>query len=72
MRSTPLLRPLNPRFHVLYLVPVREKVSALIADYIFDYDLPLSPVLYGLLEYQKNMELGSFFFESVEREGVLL
>lgn len=51
---------------------IREKVSDLIADYIFDYDLPLSPVLYDLLEYHKNMELGSFFFENVEKEGALL
>jgi predicted nucleotidyltransferase len=51
---------------------IREKVSGLIADYIFDYDLPLSAVLYDLLESQKNMELGSFFFENVEKEGIPL
>ena len=51
---------------------LREKVSDLIADYIFDYDLPLSLVLCDLLEYHKNVELGSFFFENVEKEGVPL
>jgi len=51
---------------------IREKVSALAADYSFEYDIPLSPVLYDLFEYQKNKELGSFFFESVEREGIVL
>lgn len=51
---------------------IREKVSDLTADYIFNYDLPLSAVLYDLFEYQKNKELGSFFFENVEKEGILL
>jgi len=51
---------------------IREKVSGLAADYIFDYDIPLSIALYDLFEYKKNKELGSFFFESVEKEGVLL
>ena len=37
-----------------------------------NHDIPLSPVLYDLFEYQKNKELGSFFFENVEREGVSL
>lgn len=49
-----------------------ERLDEITADYIFDYDLPLSPVLYDLFEYQKNKELGSFFFEKVENEGVLL
>ena len=51
---------------------IREKASGLVADYIFDYDIPLSIALYDLFEYEKNKELGSFFFESVEKEGVLL
>jgi len=51
---------------------VGERLDEITADYIFDYDLPLSPVLYDLFEYQKNKELGSFFFENVEKEGVLL
>ena len=51
---------------------IREKVSGLAADYIFDYDIPLSISLYDLFEYEKNRELGSFFFENIEKEGVLL
>ena len=51
---------------------VRRKVSNLAADYIFDYDIPLSIALYDLFEYKKNKELGSFFFESVGKEGILL
>jgi len=50
----------------------RGQASALAADYIFDYDIPLSAVLYDLFEYRKNKELGSFFFESVERKGIVL
>lgn len=51
---------------------IRDMVGDLTADYIFDHDIPLSPVLYDLFEYQKNKELGSFFFENVEREGISL
>lgn len=49
-----------------------EIIDDLTADYIFNYNLPISPVLYDLFEYRKNKELGSFFFESVEKEGVVL
>lgn len=51
---------------------IRDKVGDLTADYIFDNDIPLSPVLYDSFEYQKNKELGSFFFENVEKEGISL
>lgn len=53
-------------------VKAGDIIDNLTADYIFNYKLPLSPVLYDLFEYRKNKELGSFFFESVEKEGVLL
>ena len=51
---------------------IRDKIGDVTADYIFDYNIPLSPVVYDLSEYQKNKELGSFFFENVEKEGVTL
>ncbi len=51
---------------------VKEKVRNLAASYVIDHDIPLSAALYDLFEYQKNKELGSFFFESVEREGIAL
>jgi len=41
-------------------------------NYDIDYNLPISTVLYSLFEYKKNKELGSFFFENVEKEGVTL
>ncbi len=51
---------------------ISDIIDNLTADYIFNYNLPLSPVFYDLFEYKKNKELGSFFFESVEKEGVIL
>jgi len=47
---------------------LREKPG----DEIVSINLPLSPVLYDLSEYRKNKQLGSFFFESVEKEGAVL
>jgi len=51
---------------------IRSKLAEITANYDIEYGLPLSPVLYDLFEYQKNKELGSFFFENVEKEGILL
>jgi len=58
---------------------VKKKTPAIVdivgdiaADYIYGYEIPLSTVLYDLFEYNKNKELGSFFFENVEREGIAL
>ena len=51
---------------------IRDKISDIAADYFFKFNVPLAPVVYSLLEYEKNKELGSFFFEQVEKEGVAL
>ncbi|MCK4427605.1 MAG: nucleotidyltransferase domain-containing protein [candidate division Zixibacteria bacterium] len=51
---------------------IRKKVAEILTDYLIEYDLPLSPVLYDLYEYEKNKEIGSFFFKEVEKEGILL
>lgn len=51
---------------------IRDKISDIAADYFFRYNIPLTPVVYSLFEYKKNKELGSFFFEQVEKEGVIL
>jgi predicted nucleotidyltransferase len=51
---------------------IRDKISDIAADYFFQFNVPLAPVVYSLLEYEKNKELGSFFFEQVEKEGVVL
>jgi len=50
----------------------RERISDIAADYFYEYNIPLAPVVYSLFEYEKNRELGSFFFEQVEQEGVAL
>jgi predicted nucleotidyltransferase len=51
---------------------VRESISDIAAEYVYEYNVPLAPVVYSLFEYEKNRELGSLFFEQVEREGVPL
>lgn len=51
---------------------IRDKISDIAAEYFLKYDIPLSPVVYSLNEYRKNKELGSFFIEEVEKEGVKL
>ncbi len=51
---------------------IRDKISDISAEYFFKYDIPISPVVYSLSEYLKNKELGSFFFEEIEKEGILL
>ena len=51
---------------------IRDKISDISAEYFFKYEIPLSPVVYSLSEYKKNKELGSFFFEEIEKEGILL
>lgn len=50
----------------------RDKISDIAADYVYEYNIPLAPVVYSVFEYEKNRELGSFFFEQVEREGIPL
>lgn len=51
---------------------VMDKISDVSSEYFFKTNIPLSPVIYSLFEYKKNKELGSFFFENVEREGIIL
>jgi len=51
---------------------IRDKISDIAADYFFEHNVPLAPVVYSLFEYEKNKELGSFFFEQVEKEGITL
>jgi predicted nucleotidyltransferase len=50
----------------------RNEISDIAADYFFETNIPLSPVVYSLFEYKKNKELNSFFVENVEKEGIVL
>ncbi|MDI6766052.1 MAG: nucleotidyltransferase domain-containing protein [Bacteroidota bacterium] len=60
----------------IYIV-VREK-SMKVRDKIFnidtaiwdEYDVFLSPVVYSEYEERKNLEMHSFFFEAVQKEGI--
>ena len=49
-----------------------EKISDIAAEYLFQYNVLISPVVYSLFEYNENKRLGSFFFEQVEKEGIAL
>ena len=51
---------------------IEDRVSEIEVNHDIEYGLPISTVLYSLFEYKKNKELGSFFFENVEKEGVIL
>ena len=51
---------------------IRDAVSDIAAEYFLEYNVPLAPVVYSLFEYTKNKELGSFFFEQLEKEGIAL
>ena len=51
---------------------IEDVIAEIEVNHDIEYGLPLSTVLYSLFEYRKNKELGSFFFENVEKEGVVL
>ena len=49
---------------------VGEKIAEITAAILNEYEILLSPVSYDLNEERKNLELGSFFFEAVKKEGI--
>ena len=51
---------------------INDILSKIEVAWDLKYNLPISTVLYSLYEYQKNKELNSFFFENVEKEGIIL
>lgn len=51
---------------------LRDKISDIAAEYFFEYNVPLAPVVYSLFEYEQNKKLSSFFFEQVEKQGISL
>ena len=51
---------------------IRDTVSDIAAEYFLKYNVSLAPVVYSLFEYKRNKELGSFFFEQLEKEGIAL
>lgn len=62
----------------IYIV-VKEKTMKLIniiseidAGILNEYDILLSPVVYSVKEEKINLEMHSFFFEAVQKEGIAL
>ncbi len=51
---------------------IHDKISEIDADILDQFGVLLSPVVYSVYEEKKNLEMHSFFFESVRREGILL
>ena len=51
---------------------LRHKVSEIDADIWDKYDVLLSPVIYDTSEEEKNLIMHSFYFESVQKEGIAL
>jgi len=49
-----------------------SKVAKVSSDIWWDYDVLLSTVTYDLEEEEKNLAIGSFFFETVKNEGIKL
>lgn len=47
------------------------RISEITADYMLEYDVSLSPIIFTEEEWSTNKERGSFFVENVEKEGVL-
>jgi predicted nucleotidyltransferase len=47
-----------------------SKVAEVASDVWWDYDVEISPVTYDLFEEERNLEIGSPFFDSVYREGL--
>lgn len=50
----------------------RDSVIRFLHDIEERFDVPFSPVLYTMREYEENQRLGSRFVENVEREGKVL
>ncbi|MBI4810396.1 MAG: nucleotidyltransferase domain-containing protein [Ignavibacteriales bacterium] len=49
---------------------ILDKVSEIDADVWDEFDVLLSPVVYSVYEEKKNLEMHSFFFEAVQKEGI--
>ncbi len=49
-----------------------KKIAKVTSDTWWKYDILLSPVMYDIEEYRKNLGMHSFFFESIQNEGISL
>ena len=55
-----------------YNISLVNKIVDAQVDFLLKYDANLSPVIFSENEYLKNKELGSPFFENIEKESVPL
>lgn len=53
-------------------IKVHDNIAEIDADVYDKYEVFLSPVVYSEYEEQKNLEMHSFFFEAVQKEGIPL
>ncbi len=53
-------------------IAAKDEVIAFLYQIEMRYDVPLSPVIYTVAEYETNRRMGSRFVENVEKEGVVL
>lgn len=49
-----------------------DKISEIDVDIWDKFDVLLSPVVYTVFEETRNLEMHSFFFEAVQKEGIPL
>ncbi|MBI5214304.1 MAG: nucleotidyltransferase domain-containing protein [Ignavibacteriae bacterium] len=53
-------------------VQIISKIGQVTADIFDEFDVLISPVAYSEYEEQRNLEMHSFFFEDVYKEGIAL
>jgi predicted nucleotidyltransferase len=53
-------------------IAAKDEIIAFLYRVETECDVPLSPVLYTVAEYESNRRMGSRFVENVEKEGVVL
>ena len=53
-------------------ITARDEIVAFLYRIETEYDVPLSPVIYTVTEYETNRRMGSRFVENVEKEGMVL
>ncbi len=53
-------------------IAAKEEIVAFLYRVETEYDVPLSPVIYTVAEYETNRRMGSRFVDNVEKEGVVL
>jgi len=57
---------------VVKKIAVRHRVIHALHEIEIAYDIPLSPVIYTIMEYAMNKKLKSKFIANVEREGIII